>query len=155
MTVVDILKEQDNVSSHRLSFILMPKLWQEYRVSHNWVMHPCNQAQKSLIPDIPGIYTLLVQPGIASHPSCSYLMYVGKATSLKRRFGEYFSERKRATGRPNIIFLFNKFENNLWFCYTTINKDQLSSVENALIDAYMPPLNDQIQAKAKKGIRAF
>lgn len=155
MTVVDIVKEQDDVTAHRLSFILMPKRWQQYRDSHQWIVHPCDKTQKVLIPDAPGIYTFLVQPGIASHPSCSYLMYVGKATSLRRRFGQYFSERNRTTGRPNIIFLFNKFEGNLWFCYTAVAKPQLASVENALIDAYMPPLNDQIQAKAKKGIRAF
>ena len=155
MTIVDILKEQDQVASHRMSFILMPDKWQLYQATHQWIIQRCEKSVKSQIPDIPGIYTFLVQPGIASHPSASYLMYVGKANSLRTRFGQYFSERKRNTGRPNIIFLFNKYPDHLWFCYTPVPKAQLGYTENELIGAFMPPLNDQIQAKAKKGIRAF
>lgn len=155
MSVVDIINEQDQVASHRTSFILMPSKWQLYQSTHQWTMHKCDKSLKGQVPDMSGIYTFLIQPGIASHPSTSYLMYVGKASSLRTRFGQYFSERSRTTGRPNIIFLFNKYPNHLWFCYTLIPKPQLGSIETDLISAFMPPFNDQIQAKAKKGIRAF
>lgn len=155
MTVTDIIKEQDEVAVHRMTFILMPKKWQTYQSSHQWNIRKCELIEKPNIPDVSGIYTFLVRPGIADHPSCSYLMYVGKATSLRTRFGQYFSERNRETGRPNIIHLFSKYPSNLWFCYTEVPKLQLSTVENALIDALMPPLNDQIQGRAKKGKRAF
>jgi hypothetical protein len=144
MTVIDIINQQNEKKAHEHQFVLWPRMWQDYskvELTHNWHLHQLIKSEKVNIPIEPGIYTLLIQPGIASHPACSYLMYVGQASSLRRRFGEYLTSEKRKSGRPNIFRLLNMYENNLWFCYTLVSNDQLDMYEDALMASYLPPKN--------------
>src|SRR5262249_53187672 len=148
MTVVDIIKDQDDMAAHTYPVVLWPRLWKAYNdpANRKWQQHRLASSERSHIPSSPGIYTLLIQPGIADHPACSHLMYVGKASSLRKRFGDYLTKEKRKTGRPKIFRLLNKYPNNLWFCFTLIPKKSLVKVEDGLITAYMPPCNDEVPA---------
>lgn len=152
---VDILKEQGEMMAHRLKFVLWPRMWQTYIDMHEWLMHRLMALENQNIPDQPGIYTLLVQPGIANHPAASYLMYVGKTISLRRRFSEYLNERKRETGRPKIYRLLNMYPDNIWFCFTIAPENGLSNIEEGLINAYIPPANDQLPAEIRRVMGAF
>ena len=157
MAVVDIIREDDDRKIHTHDMVLWPSRWQVYNYSGigTWHTYRLGASERSNIPGQPGIYTLIVKPGIAGHPACSYLMYVGKTSSLRRRFGNYLNEKNRETGRPKIIQLLNKYPDNLWFCFTQLPESELSSAEDALINAFVPPCNDQLPAKLLPGIGAF
>ncbi|MFX0206530.1 MAG: GIY-YIG nuclease family protein [Candidatus Hodarchaeota archaeon] len=155
MSVVDIIQEQDEMKAHEQCFILWPRQWKKYVDIHNWKSYRLDEKDKDSIPRRSGVYTLLIQPGIANHPACSYLIYVGKTTSLRRRFMEYLNERKRETGRPKIFRVLNKYKDYVCFCYTTVGKNNLSTVEDNLLVAYIPPKNDQYPAEISRVKGAF
>src|SRR5437870_4759989 len=91
--IYDLLDQQDEIAKRRVEFVLSPKLWRSYRDTSikDWRVVELRKVRKSKVPKSSGIYTLLVQPRIARHSDCSYLMYVGKAVNLKRRFGQYLN----------------------------------------------------------------
>lgn len=152
---IDIIKEQDDLIAHTHEFILWPRMWQAYdaKLVCNWQMHRLIESERSNIPPQSGVYTLVVQPGIASHPACSYIMYVGQSSSLQRRFGDYLTSEKRESGRPKIFRLLNMYESSLWFCYTLVPDNQLGIFEDALMAAYVPPKNSDNRLPAN--IRAI
>jgi len=155
MPVFDIIQEQDEMKAHEHHFILWPRQWKKYLETHNWKIYRLDAIEKDRIPNRSGVYSLLVQPGIANHPACSYLMYVGKTASLRRRFMDYLNERKRETGRPKIFRVLNKYKDYMCFCYTTVCRNDLSGVENNLLIAYIPPNNDQYPAEIRRLTGAF
>jgi hypothetical protein len=119
--VQDLIDEQDDMKAHTHRFYLWPKLWHEYEpkyaLSFNWQVYSLRSDQVWQIPEKPGVYTLIIQPGIALHPYCSYLAYVGKTDrTLRERFKEYLNEKKRATGRPKLLRLLNKYDEYVYFC---------------------------------------
>ena len=157
MPVDDIVHAQDELASHRYAFFLHPTYWLKCACDDiaSWQMVKLSQAGKDYVPSEPGIYTLLVQPGIVCHPACSYLMYVGKTTTLKRRFREYLHEAQRETGRPKIMRLITKYPDHTWFCFRIVSAENLERVEDALIAAYLPPANDKFPAEVRPAIGAF
>jgi len=164
---VDIIKskisELNDKAGHRHEFYLWPLKWRAYPTTkiYDWTAVKLTRAEHGNIPDVPGIYTLLVQPGIAGHPATSFLMYVGRAKSLRQRFGNYLGPEKKATGRPKIFELLNRYPDNVCFCYTKVsskdnyNEADLYEVELALWEAYIPPQNDMRPAKPKSPRRAL
>jgi len=152
----DLLTEQDEAKAHEHSFCLWPRLWQEYarRPSHAFQWRKCRFAATSVskVPQKPGLYTFVVQPCVARHPSCSYLMYIGKTKrTLRTRFREYLSSKGRVGTRPNISRLLNKYPDNLYFLYTTVEDGaQLGQMEEDLIAALVPPYNRQLPAKVSR-----
>jgi len=157
MAVTDIINEQNEYKAHCHGFALWRRKWQEYCdiCVLDWQLYSLAGHERSNIPDQPGIYTLLVQPGIASHPACSYLMYVGKTTSLHRRFREYLTKEKRETGRPKVFRLLNMYPDHTWFCFSLVPEANLADVEDALVIAYLPPANDRLPAQVRRVIGAF
>jgi excinuclease UvrABC nuclease subunit len=155
MSVNDIIEKQDEMKSHSYDFTLWPAGWGKFKLRYEWKSHKLEKSTTNNIPDQAGIYTLLIQPGIAGHPACSYLMYVGRTKSLRRRFRDYLNKEKLSSGRPKIFRLLNKYSDYLWFCYTIIETETLQNTEKELIEAYVPPCNDQIPAKIHKVIGAF
>ena len=158
MSVVDVIDEQDEMKKHMWDrIVLWPRQWQKYQTSivYKWQIHQLISAKRSHIPNKPGIYTILVQPKIFNHPACSYLMYVGKTTSLKRRFYQYLDEKKRENGRPKILRLLNKYPDHTWFCFTVMPEQEISIAEDTLLSAYIPPCNDKFPASISRVVDAF
>ena len=154
--VVDIIKVQDEMKAHMREFVLWPLRWQQYTPgNHAWHLQRLRPDDVNNIPESAGVYTLLIQPGIASHPSCSYVMYVGRSDSLRRRFREYLGPERRATGRPKIYRLLHRYSDYLWFCFTEVEAARTKDVEDALMTAYVPPENDQLPAEIRNIRGAF
>jgi hypothetical protein len=155
--VHDLLEQQDEIVKRRVQFVLSPKLWKSYsdRRIKSWRTVKLRPIRRSLVPQKSGIYTLLVQPRIARHTHCSYLMYVGKAVNLKKRFGEYLNAERRENGRPYIYRLLNVYDSYVWFAFAYVPKAQLNILENRLIAAHLPPCNDMLPAKIRKAAKAF
>jgi hypothetical protein len=155
--VHDLIEQQDALHARAVTFILWPKKWLSYHDStiRGWRVFRLHKAERRRIPSRSGIYTLLVQPGVARHPACSYLMYVGQAVSLKQRFGQYLNRERRASGRPKIFRLLNVYSNHIWFAFTGAAKTRLDLIEDRLIEAHLPPCNDQLPARIRKVGNAF
>ena len=159
MSVEDLIEEQNQLKAHQCEFYLWPKLWSEYTlpIVFNWQVHPFVETEIPNIPECPGIYAFLIQPGIASFHCASYLMYIGKTErTLKKRFKEYISEKQKETRRPKIVRLLNKYQGYLYFCCSTIDPSiSIDDVEKALLNAFLPPCNDQFPARISRVIGAF
>lgn len=96
---------------------------------------------------------MVVQPRIAGHSGCSYLMYLGKTENLHRRFGEYLtSERDR---RPKMVRLLEVYRGYIHFFYSRVNKTMLDKMEDQLIDAFVPPCNSRFTGDIQKARGAF
>jgi hypothetical protein len=161
MLVNDLIADPDKPSGHDYTFFLWHRQWAAYNLSNpfNWEMHPFQRDQTDKIPSDPGIYSFVIQPGIANHPHCSYLMYVGKAEeqSLRERFSQYFSEKKNAEkGRPKIVKMLNQYQDYLHFCCSVITEtERIEEIEDALLNAFIPPCNDQYPAEISRVMKAF
>ena len=150
-----IIQSQNEALNHRHEFTLWPRRWGTYPELHEWQTIRLDTLEKKNIPDCPGIYTLVAVPQIANHPACSYLMYVGKTKSLRRRFGEYLSQERRESGRPKIFRFLHLYTDHVWFCFTLVQSTSLDSVETGLRDAYIPPLNEDFSGELSKVVGAF
>lgn len=159
MAVKDVINEQDEFVAHTYSITLWPKRWKGYvnPAALTWTLVALEDATRKAkaVPAVSGIYTLLVQPGIANHPNCSFLLYVGQTKSLYTRFGQYLTSEKKETGRPKIFRLLNKYEGHIKFCFTPVPQMDLDSIEDALIDAYVPFCNDDLPADLRPVVGAF
>ena len=159
MSVADLIDEQNQLSAHRYTFSLWPQQWMAYNLpdQFHWKIHPFQRDQIENIPREPGIYSFVIQPGIASYPYCSYLMYIGKTErTLRQRFREYLREQNNEAGRPKILRFLNQYEGYLYFCYSTIReKERIGKIEDALLDAFLPPCNRDFSSSIRRIIGAF
>lgn len=148
------LSEHKEKKAHNKQFILFPESWKGYsKGSHTWTTCSLDRISKPNIPNKPGIYTIIIRPNIAGHQFCSYLMYVGKAISLQRRFGQYIGHEKSYKGREEIFNMLHMYDGFLIFSYTVIenaSENQLYELELALYNAYNPPCNSITPAKPAK-----
>ena len=160
MSLNDLLPDPNKPSGHAWSFVLWPRQWASYNLSDlfNWEIHPFQQDQIDEIPKDPGIYSFVVQPGIADHPYCSYLMYVGMTERpLRERFTEYFREKRDATnGRPKLLKMLNVYQDYLHFCCSAIAEtERIKEIEDELLNAFIPPCNDQYPTEISRVMKAF
>ena len=156
---VDILELQDERLAYSwIEFTLWPRMWDSYTepMPLSWFCRRLDEAERSHIPTEPGVYTLLIQPGLADHPHCSYLIYVGKAESLRERFHDYLTKERRNPRRRHMHRALNKYPNHLWFCFAEVPSASLREIESALIVAYAVPfLNREIPSELRPVERAF
>jgi len=104
-----------------------------------------------------GVYTFVVKPGIADHPSCAYLMYVGKAERqvLRDRFSQYFTEKEKGeeSRRPHVTEMLLKWETFLWFYFAEISDTaKIKQVEDQLLAAYLPPSNRTFPTRVRRAV---
>lgn len=159
MSVIDLIEEQDQLIAHRYEFFLWPRQWEAYNLSDsfNWKIHPFQRNQARHIPREPGIYSFVIQPGVASHPHCSYIMYIGRTCyTLHSRFSRYLREQNDPQGRSKVVRFLNKYHGYTYFCCSIISEtEQIEKIEDALIRAFLPPCNSQFPAEIRPVIGAF
>ena len=147
------------LSGFRHTFNLWPERWKQYSgsalTSPNWEMHRLDKAQRANIPVDSGIYTLLVQPGIAHHPACAFMFYIGQAANLRKRFNEYLTKEKLESGRPLVYRVLHSYPEHIWFCFSRVPKHSLTDCENQLLEAYLPPACSRFPATISKVVGAF
>ncbi len=162
-TVDTFLSEVREAKAFVERFILWPKRWRAYRKNHaarafKWKCLPLTEDSVEDVPTSPGIYTLLIQPGIADHPQCSFLAYVGKAENqtLRERFKQYLGQEKSPKGRPHIIYLLNEYAKYLTFCCAPLPDGMTADqAEQALQEAYIPPYCRALPATVRRVTGAF
>lgn len=144
---------------HRM--VLSPRQWKSCNIplKLTWRAVKFEYANGSAIPDkAKGVYTFVVKPGIANHPSCSYLMYVGRAEKqmLHSRFSQYLSEQAKGeeSRRPHVTEMLLKWEGFLWFYYAKISdKTKIRRAEDELLTAYLPPSNRTFPTRIRRAVK--
>lgn len=158
MTVNDLIEDQDRFKSFEYSISLWPERWNSIidLGDLNWEIVIFNEDNLSLIPEVPGIYSFVINSRITNHPH-KYLGYIGKTIrTLRARYKEYLSELDNIKGRPKVVRLLNKWKGHIDFCYIRfpVGVDP-EPIESRLNDAFMPPYNDDFSLDINKIVNAF
>ena len=85
-------------------------------------------------------------------------MYVGKTEeTLRERFRKYFYEKKNfETGRPKLVIMFDLYQGYVHFCCTVVtDTNRIEKIEEALLNAFIPPCNDRYPTEIRRPMRAF
>lgn len=159
MTRSDLIaNDQDDLSKYKYGFFLSSTRWNSYTnpigSDLNWNHIQLLNSERQRIPEVSGIYALVLQPGIANHHFVSYLMYIGQTTSLKSRFGDYLSKRSNPQ-RMKVSRMIRLYPNHLWFYYASVPNEQLTPVEDSLLETYIPPINSRFPATVRDAVAAF
>jgi hypothetical protein len=139
--------------------VLSPAHWATYNspLELKWTMTRFDKANAANVPkDDQGVYSFLIQPGIAQHTACSYLMYVGKTEKqgLRKRFQQYFEHIPETSRRAHISKLIRQWQDHLWFCYAPITDHNLiDGAEQALLNSYLPPYNHSYRGVVAKQLK--
>lgn len=143
---------------HIKRMILSPDQWEACTLPCRltWRVIRFNRQSLKRVPDtFGGVYTFVVRPGIARHPACSYLLYVGKTErpSFRARYGEYLSDKTLGdrSRRPHITDMLLKWDGYLWFCYARVDRREwIEPIEQALLTAYLPPTNKEFPSTIRR-----
>jgi len=157
MEVNDLIEQQDEAGSYSKEFTLWPEKWNRYERTHgcDWQCVQFSPDNVGEVPQESGVYNFVVEPGIACHPACAHVMYVGETSSLQRRYGEYIREKNNINGRPKIVRMLNKWDGYIKFYYLRIDEATREEVQDDMIVAFAPPFNDRIPSEVSGVINAF
>jgi hypothetical protein len=128
-------------------FILCPDHWRNYNppAPLTWHRIKFDDAQAALVPNNErGVYTFVAEPNVASHPSCNYLLYVGKVedSNFRIRFKSYLSESEKKKPREHVLYRIDRWKPCLWFYYSALPRSvRAETIEDMLIAAFLPPVN--------------
>lgn len=141
---------------HKCSFILSPTQWKKFTLATqlNWEHRPFSDQSITLIPESRGIYAHSISLNVGNMPPTNYVTYVGlvgdkKKTGpkgdkrhLRQRFKEYLKE-KSELGRPLVWEMLKQYDGHMLFHYAEVSDYSVSlhQVETALLDALLPPCN--------------
>lgn len=108
-----------------------------------------------------GIYMFFVEPDFPFAPEARYLMYVGRVISnntFKKRFYDYVSGIGNRNNRRNIQLLTNLWPDKTWVYYYELDHlsdDEITAIEDNLIDNVIPPMNNRFKIKEAKNSRSL
>lgn len=150
--------DKTNPMNYRIpNLYLSPLQWSACAVpvTLNWTINKYSTlvANPDLLPDDKtGVYVFIIKPGLSFLTDASYVMYIGKAEqqSFRKRFRQYMRERDKPKGRVAIKKLLRLWDDHLWYMYAEVaNTADITTVEDELLTAFMPPANNQFRAGIK------
>ena len=154
-------KLTDELRRYAISMVLSPNRWTGYTNSLklNWQSIRFDQSELVQVPDDKnGVYSFIVDAGIAGHPYCSYLLYIGKAErqSLRKRIGQYFYEAKDPKGRAPVQDMILDWHEHLVVCFAVVqNAADIDGLEDSLLSAFVPPINQKFTGELGAATRAL
>lgn len=154
------LAASDELMRHSHTMILMPRLWSSFTAGStttlSWTALPFRDSFRSQVPDEPGVYAFLIVPG-TGNLHVSYLMYIGRTSrTLRKRFAEYLHEARSRAIRPKLLRILPLYPDHLLFACAPLPSNVVAKdVESALLEAFMPPGNDQVPASVSRPRKAF
>ena len=157
MQMTEFVDLVDIAKSNVVDFMLWPDKWAEADIPPltDWFIYPFLNTPATQIPNSPGIYFFLVQPRLCD-VDASFLVYLGRTNKLRRRFSEYRTEANDPLGRPKVRYFLNKYKDYLHFSFTLVaNERDLPPIEDALVEALMPPANPNLPATVRRVVNAF
>ena len=145
----------------RVVFVHAPKMWDAciLPVPLQWTSVEFTAENRDHIPsDKSGVYAFMLEPTFLGPPRSAYLLYIGKADRrrFRRRYRDYIYERDQGFARPPISWMLEKWEGHIRFHYAPVDDVSLiPQVEEALLNACIPPYNERFTGSIGKAIRAF
>ena len=161
MTQYTDLAGSDEMMRHSHQMIMVPRLWSLFPAGPpftlSWSVFPFNDGSRGQIPDEPGVYAFLIAPRLGGDLNVSYLMYVGETErTLRERFREYLIEAGSDRVRPKLLRILPLYPDHLLFaCAPLPTHIAAKDVEAALLEAFLPPGNDQVPATVRRSRKAF
>lgn len=153
------LAASDEMMRHSHEMIMVPRLWSSCSLPVNlsWSVYSFSENSRNQVPEQQGVYAFLILPAIAGNLSVAYLMYIGETDrTLRVRFGEYLLEARSNKIRPKLLRILPLYPDHLAFACATVPSGLVpKDVESALIEAFLPPGNDDIPATVRRPRRAF
>ena len=153
-------KKPFTIGNYRLTrMVLSPDHWKKFSSPSTlaWDGTKFKPSNANKVPDTKsGVYSFVVQPNIAKHPACAYLMYIGKAQdqSLRERFKQYFAHKTDTSRRTNISKMLRLWDRHLWFYFASVTDlTKIDDTEQALLNAYLPPFNSRYKGTVAKQLR--
>lgn len=165
----------DQIKTHEVEYFHYPQFWDDFdyselnRISPLWHEirflnddgDDISDSVKEMPADKGGIYMFIIKcpilPTITEH-----LAYIGRAQfsqnhNLRIRCRKYLYEYCSPDGRPKVSRMIHKWGKYLYIKYAAIdNNDDIISLEANLINAILPPFNDEIpDKKTKDAVQAF
>jgi len=153
------LEEDQTIRSYNeRRFILYPKHWINYpnRTPLTWERVKFTESNKKNVPNNQfGVYSFVADSGVANHPACSYLFYIGKTGGdFRTRYTSYLNEEKKQKPRDHIIRMKKRWPDHLWFYYAAVSdKSIVEQLEDELITAFLPPMNRDFSAQVRNVMR--
>jgi len=147
---------------HVKNMILSPRQWAacQLPLRLRWRLVKFTEGNLEKVPKSSrGVYSFVLQPSIAEHPRCAYLLYVGQTEqqNFRKRYYQYLQERRLGVARsrrPHVADMLEKWDGYLWFCYASIEQKRLiESVEKILLTAYLPPTNKDFPGEISRARR--
>lgn len=139
-------------------FVLWPDRWAKLQLACNldWSIVPFSEASETLLPLALGVYAFLIRPQLVGL-DLMYLMYIGKTDrTFRERFREYLKERDSGQIRPKLLKILPQYPDHLFFAYAEVPAGHSAKdVETALLRAFVPPGNDQLDAEFMRADKAF
>ena len=151
----------DQLKAHEQSIMLFVEGWKTYQQktfdNAKWTTRIFRKETAKHIPEKPGVYAFLILPNAAGDLNVSYLMYVGETDrTLRERFREYLREARSDKIRPKLLRVLPLYPDHLFFACCPLPIDVApTAVEAALLQAFLPPGNDQVPASVRRPKRAF
>lgn len=140
--------EVQHILYHRVDrFILYPPFWAQLKLGKlSWTKVPFGRSKITQVPgNQRGIYIFTTLPPKRGQVLCPYLLYVGSVpdSDFRTRFASYVNERSKSKPRPHISKMIECWGEHLWFCYAPLKGKPrfIKKVEDALIQAFLPPFN--------------
>ncbi|MCY3705275.1 MAG: hypothetical protein OXH08_07195 [Gammaproteobacteria bacterium] len=160
MTTTDFTIEADEIKNCEYSFRLSPALWDQYRGPDEleWKCATFSRRYLDTIPEAPGVYAFCVRPSIGGGLCGSYLLYVGKTErGLRTRCREYLANAEADSERPKLQRMLRRFfrTDYLHFCFAVVREGDPVSIEDALLEATVPPACTTLPASIRSAVAAF
>ncbi|MBB5879675.1 hypothetical protein GGR74_000823 [Xanthomonas arboricola] len=147
----DLVADSDRISAYMREFSVDAKRWKNFTapISLSWSKLKFSEANRGKIPEERGIYAFTLSHEPSDFPVHGFIMYIGitgdtsKAT-LKTRYAQYLTNLRRQNGRPKVFGMLDRWNGNLFFNFVPIpdRKVSLSAIENDLLEAVLPPVNE-------------
>lgn len=143
---------------HTVSFTLSPNLWARLSLQQalTWRGVEFNEASTPLVPDdLIGVYSFVVEPGIANH-DLGYLLYIGKTDkqNFRARFKQYLGYQKESQSkRIHVQYMLREWPEHLKFYYAPVdNPGAVKATEDALLAAFKPPVPRAFPASMRQAV---
>jgi len=161
----DLVAHAKKLKGEMTDIYLDTKAWRKFRAGTPklvWKRVKFDNANRSALPDAPGLYVFTLELEHPSFPVHGYILYIGmtgagtsKAT-LRQRFGDYLNEAVSSKPRPAVGYMLRNWSGDLTFYYAEVsNKARISPLEDKLIAATLPPINRRIvDAKISRPLQA-
>ena len=138
-------------------FQLYPQLWYDSQLavvnSISWTRVKFGHNTLDQVPEGSGVYFFAVEGRVDLIDVHHYLFYAGKAeTGLRSRYSDYLEEREGRCpeeDRNKVTEFLAYFQENVYFYFSELPREQTAAVESAIKDNLTPPANTILKIKGR------